>query len=232
MKNLYKLFLFCITTIGCSHEKKTETENNTDVKLPTQYKTDSLTVNKINASQIPKTIQFDGNFKEGYKWNDKNGESIVFTSETGIFRNSKIKHEHDGENDAELYVYCYTGDRLNWKIYDFVHDCPVDLTAEFIDGTFQVTDLNKNGTPEVWTMYKTVCRGDVSPSELKIIMYEGSQKYAMRGETKVMTGIDEQGNAQFYGGDYKMDKFLQNGPAAFKSFAEKLWNNNVAENSN
>ena len=74
-----------------------------------------------------------------------------------------------------------------WKVYDYIDDCPVDIVASFVKNTFKITDLDNNGVAEIWLMYKTVCHGDVSPSEMKIIMYQGNQKFAMRGENKVQT---------------------------------------------
>ena len=42
-------------------------------------------------------------------------------------------------------------------------------------------------------MYKTVCHVDVSPCDMKIIMYQGGQKYAIRGKNKVFYGTWESG---------------------------------------
>lgn len=85
------------------------------------------------------------------------------------------------------YHFLLNNDSVNktWKVYDFINDCPVDLDAKFIKNTFQVTDLNKDGIGEIWIMYNTVCHGDVSPTDMKIIMYQGTQKYTIRGRSKV-----------------------------------------------
>lgn len=109
-----------------------------------------------------------------------------------------------------------------WKLYDFVKDCPVDIDAEFYNQFPKVTDLNKNDVPEVWIMYKTGCHGDVSPVTLKLIMYEGNKKYAMRGENKVQVGTDN-----YLGGEYKFDKSFNSAPDVFKNFAIKLWKENI-----
>jgi hypothetical protein len=77
---------------------------------------------------------------------------------------------------------------------------------------------------EVWIMYTTVCHGDVSPGDMKIIMYEGKQKFAMRGHDKVQVSEKD-----FDGGDYKFDQAFNAGPKAFRDFAVKLWNKNIMQ---
>jgi hypothetical protein len=63
--------------------------------------------------------------------------------------------------------------------------------ASFVKNTFKINDLDHNGIAEIWLMYKIVCHGDVSPCEMKIIIYEEKQKIAMRGENKVQIGIGD-----------------------------------------
>jgi hypothetical protein len=88
----------------------------------------------------------------------------------------------------------------------------------------ELTDLNKNGIPEIWIVYKTYYKGDVSPSTMKLIMYEGKQKYAMRGTSKVrITEIE------FAGGEYKFDKAFESSTSPIKKFAQQLWKKFVVE---
>jgi hypothetical protein len=103
--------------------------------------------------------------------------------------------------------------KLLWKVYDFNKECPVDLDLYFINKTFAVTDLDKNGIAEVWIMYKNYCHGDISPVPTKIIMYEGNTKYALRGESRVNK----------MGGNYTLDDNFRKGNVTFKQYAKKLW---------
>ncbi len=50
-----------------------------------------------------------------------------------------------------------------------------------------ITDLDDNGIAESTFLYKLRCRSDVSPVQLKLIMHQGKEKYALRGETLVPT---------------------------------------------
>ena len=59
---------------------------------------------------------------------------------------------------------------------------------------------------------------------MKIIMYHGQQKYAIRGQNKVQISENE-----FYGGDYQFDKGFANGPKEFLEFAKKLWDKNILQ---
>ncbi|WP_300670242.1 M949_RS01915 family surface polysaccharide biosynthesis protein [Soonwooa sp.] len=231
-KIIASFVLLSLALIACKDDKKIE--ESTIQEHSTEEKIKSLKVSKITEDQLPNAAAFQGIFKEAYEWEDMTGKNVAILSETGIFRNSNIKHENDG-SDAELFAYSYRieGEMTppNWKVYDYIRDCPVDIVAEFIDNTFQITDLDKNGIAEVWMMYKTDCHGDVSPSDMKIIMYEGYQKFAMRGENKIEFGRDDDNNVRYVGGEYKFDEAFLQGPEAFRKFAKQLWNKNIMAGS-
>jgi len=235
MKNIAILLLGLIFFSSCKDEKKAETKESKNQELnKTENENFVLTVQKIDSTQFPASIKYEGFVKNAVRWKDKLGDNIVITTETGYHINKKFEHESENSSDAELFAYHYiiSGNQAKqtWRIYDFIADCPVDIVASFVKNTFQVTDLNNNGIAETWLMYKTTCHGDVSPCDMKIIMYEGNQKYAIRGESKVAVGIDDNGEKQFIGGEYKMDENLKKGPKVFKEFAQKLWKDNLIEN--
>lgn len=231
MKKITILLLAIVLFSSCKSDKKEEITTSTSTEKSTEEPF-VLTVEKIDSTQFPKSIKYEGHIKNAVRWKDKSGDNIVITTETGYHINKKFVHETDG-SDAELFAYHYiiSGNQAKqtWRVYDFISDCPVDLVASFIKDTFQVTDLNNNGIAEVWLMYKTVCHGDVSPSEMKIIMYEGNTKYAMRGENKVQIGVADNGEKQFEGGEFKFDENFKKGQKVFKEFAQKLWNDNLIE---
>lgn len=181
---------------------------------------------KIDAKHLPAGIAYEGKLKSATRWTDANGDNIALISETGEYRNSKFQHDGEDGTDAELFAYHFIIEngkpKLSWKVYDFVSDCPVDLTASFDD--FRISDADKNGTAEVWMVYKTACRGDVSPAEMKVIMFENGKKHAMRGSEKILQGIDDNGNKSYDGGKYTFDAAFLKASKAFRTFAEQLWN--------
>jgi hypothetical protein len=191
-----------------------------------------FSVKPLELTKLPKGIKYEGKIKTAIRWIDSLGDNIAILTETGIYQSKKFKHENDG-SDAELFTYHYLvkGDSAfqTWRVYDFISDCPVDIEAKFITNSFQVTDLNHDGVGEIWIMYKTVCHGDVSPCDMKVIMYQGKQKFAMRGQNKVFEGTDDKGTKHYSGGDYKYDKAFADGPKEFLEFAKKLWDKNIMQ---
>jgi len=187
---------------------------------------DDIDFIKISFENVPKAITYEGRIINAVNWTDKKGKHIIITTETGIHNSSKFSHDDNDGADAELFAYHYikigNSYKLQWKVYDYISDCPVDIEANFIKNTLHITDLDNNGLVEVWLMYTKVCHGDVSPSEMKIIMYQGNQKYGMRGENRIQLNENE-----YMGGDYKFDKDFEESPAGFKKFARIMWNENI-----
>ncbi len=176
----------------------------------------------INADTLmfKKKVKQEGNIVKALEWKEKTEKHFLVLCES-------LKDSND-ERTAKLYAYHFIekGTELEqqWKVYDFEKDCPLDILASFSKESVQLTDLNKNGIPEIWIVYKTYCKGDVSPSTMKLIMYEGKQKYAMRGTSKVR--ITEK---EFAGGEYKFDKAFESSTSPIKKFAQQLWKKFVVE---
>jgi hypothetical protein len=181
---------------------------------------------RLDKSSIPKTIQYTGKFVEGVRWADSTGDNIVLLTRTDNSQSKKAQDE--GFREGALYAYHYkvSGDsgKLTWKVYDFIKDCIVDMIINYVDKSFAVTDLDKDGKAEVWIMYKASCQGDVSPVPMKIIMYEGNKKFALRGTTRVRVS-----ETDYIGGAFTFDEAFKNGPIAFKQYAEKLWKEHKME---
>ena len=134
------------------------------------------------------SLKPDGKIVERKEWVDKTGRNLVFITETGHIptRYESIDADEYSE-DAELHAVLYrqTGDKWKvvWRLQDFVCDCSLDFHVQYLSGSIQITDLDKNGESEVTFLYElTDCRGDVEPSTMKLIMREGAKKYAIRGE--------------------------------------------------
>ncbi|AXB56922.1 M949_RS01915 family surface polysaccharide biosynthesis protein [Flavobacterium fluviale] len=235
MKNFTIALLFAMFFTSCKEDKKEELKSSKNIELSQpQNENFVLTIQKIDSTQFPSSIKYEGFVKNAVRWKDKLGDNIVITTETGYHINKKFEHESESSSDAELFAYHFivSGNEVKqtWKVYDFIADCPVDIVASFVKNTFQVTDLNNNGIAETWVMYKTACHGDVSPCDMKIIMYEDNKKYAVRGESKVQVGVLDNGEKQFIGGEYKLDENFKKGPKVFREFAQKLWKDNLIEN--
>ena len=66
-------------------------------------------------------------------------------------------------------------------------------------------------------VYALGCKGDVSPNEKKLIMYEGGKKYAIRGEELMIMQKDS------IGGTFTADTVFSKAPPVFLSFAKEHW---------
>lgn len=97
----------------------------------------------------------------------------------------------------------------------------------FIEKSFAITDLNKDGKAEFWMMYKVSCQGDVSPVPMKLIRYQDDKKFAARGTTQVKMSA-----TKYIGGKFVFDEAFKNAPVEFRQYAEKLWEQNKEEKWN
>ena len=129
------------------------------------------TLKKFNilGVEVVKTIQFI----------DKNGLNyIIATTEENVkddYTTKRLWVEHFAESTSK-------DPKLLREITDFERDCPVDNQMHLFADSFSITDLDKNGYAEIIFLYKTGCKGDVSPSGLKLMVLENGNKAAIRGK--------------------------------------------------
>ncbi len=214
-----------LISCGEKDSKNMETESaQKDSVTPAETEMTKFSVESLSKKQLPKGLTFDGNVMFIKKYVDNSGEHIVLLTETGVIPSKKIVN-FEGENDAKIYAYDFLmekgTEKQTWKIHDFITNCEFDLLMDFKEKAFQITDLNKNGIAEIWTMYSMTCTSDVSPSELKLIMYEGDKKHAMRGYTLVDIGNNEK-----MGGEFKLDENFNSSGKEIQDYAKKLWKEN------
>lgn len=151
---------------------------------------------------LPSKLDIKGSIKKAFEWNVKDTTHYFVYTETGIKETYPVPKDSisghlngfavdDLENDMKdaayyfyHYISYYSDMQLQWKIYDFVKECPFDIHFHFIHDAFRITDLDNNGQQEIWVMYSLACVSDASPDNLKLIMYEGNTKYAIRGLTR------------------------------------------------
>ena len=184
----------------------------------------TLTTIQIKESDLPKDIKLSGQLKSAITFSDASGEHLLILTESGEFVSKNA--DSDDYRNSELHAFHYLKTNQSfvqtWKVYDFIKECPVDIETEFLPSSPTITDLDNDGIAEIWVIYKTVCHGDVSPSDMKVIMYEDKQKHAMRGRNKV-----EYAPGQFEGGEYNFDQAFNSAPSSFRQFATDLWTKNV-----
>ncbi len=204
-------------------DKKGDNKKTSVVK--TEEK-DTVIVESTNANFIKSNFKFKGKLQEFVKWKDGEGTHIAFSTLTNVHERENVEFD-EYTKERELYVHHYVqtnGAFKNaWNISDFVRDCPVDLTLSFVKKSLQVTDLDKDGIAEVWSMHRSACRGDVSPSTLKLIMYEGTIKHKMEGNAIVQLS-----DTDVEGGNITNTVGFKKGDAFF-DYAQQFWKKNAKE---
>ena len=181
---------------------------------------------QVDTASLPKSIHFAGKIVKAMQWTDKLGDNIVITTETDEVKSGPTADEDSRDASLDAYHFITSEDTVKqlWHVHDFIKECPFDIEAKFNKSTPQITDLDKDNIAEIWLLYKTACRSDVSCANMKIIMYEGQQKCAMREINKVQISETE-----FNGGEYTFDKAFNEGSNEFRDFAVKIWNENILE---
>lgn len=157
----------------------------------------------------------DGVMTAAWRLNSSAQPYTLILSRTGSFSVTE-GDEHSARLYATLFADTADGHQQRWVIQDRVDACPFDITAAFTGAPARVSDADADGVPEFWVSYRVSCRSDVSPSTLKLIGYEGTQKYALRGTSRLQLGDSSEG------GDYQADAAFKAAPLLLE-YAKQLW---------
>ncbi|MCV6630154.1 MAG: hypothetical protein OIF50_09870 [Flavobacteriaceae bacterium] len=119
-----------------------------------------------------------GNYNEkkiifSKKWSNSLGESYFIVT---LEDNALPK---DGENSYKLEVEL----RNSLKtivIKDSIFDCPVEQDLNFIEKSFELTDIDNNGIKEASFAYNKYCRGD-SPDSLNVYLIDRNNVFYIKG---------------------------------------------------
>lgn len=203
---------------------------------------------------VDSRFKFRGKIQEAWQWDDRLGKNVLITSVLGPYT---VKSKETGEETQTIelfavhYIKTDTGYKALWRMNDLIKECELDHVAEFIKGSTTITDLDKDSIAETKVQYKLACRGDVSPSYMKLIMHEDTAKYALRGSMwlrgasgedtvfrvteknvnleKLPVLKDEMARYEQSLGRYETEKDFRNAPAAFLVYARKEWLRYVKE---
>lgn len=108
--------------------------------------------------------------------------------------------------------------KQSWTIRD-ANDCPgLDGDADFFAREVRFSDIDRDGRIEVTVPYRMFCGGGIEPATIKLILRQGSLKFAIRGEAQVRVPSGA------FGGEYKYDKaLLDPRNADFKQHLDGMW---------
>lgn len=207
----YYLLLALIVLFSCTNNgKESEEKKNTADSVLSAVEEVTAAVSAL----LPQPNSFL--LKRAKKWHDASGENWLVLYETGPYI-EKGQTNASAKLSAVLYQKTDSGFIQKWMMQDYIHDCELDLTCSFYDDHLSITDLDSNGIAEIILVYALSCKGDVSPNEKKLIMYEGKNKYAIRGEELMILQKDT------IGGTMQADSSFSKAPAVFLSFAKEHW---------
>jgi len=218
LKKILIVLLISITLTSCrnkeqkSNNEVTKSEKNQVVDTVRNIKKN---INVSNLNPRSNNIIFRSTFK------DNNSEKIFIVSES----------QEEGYL-KQLFFDIYIMDnelKRHISVYDFIKECPVDYTLEYLNNSFEITDLDNDENKEISFLYSMSCKGDISPSKMKLVLIEDNTKYKLRGLRRLKINSSEEIEEYGYG-KYEADSFMLNGPEEFLNFSKEKWQKFVLEN--
>jgi hypothetical protein len=205
------LFLFSLM-LSCKNKKQERSKAPVVQEEKVVSEVEEVTAAVSALLPLPSSYQL----KRAKKWHDVSGENWLVLYETGAYI-EKGQTNASAKLSAVLFQKTDSGFVTKWKMMDQIKDCELDIVCSFYDDHLTITDLDSNGLAEITMLYALSCKGDVSPNEKKLIMYEGTQKYAIRGEELMLLQKDT------IGGSWKADTAFSKAPKAFLAHAVERW---------
>jgi hypothetical protein len=209
----YSVYIIIICFIfSCTNQQEQTTKVITDTIAKKFLPAEEVT--GVVKALLPDPNSF--HLKEARKWYDATGENWLVLYETGSY----IPKGNTGASaklTAILFQKTDTGFVKQWAMSDFITACELDVVCSFYNNHLSVSDLDSNGIAEVMMVYALSCKGDVSPNTKKLILYEGKNKYAIRGEELMIMARDT------IGGGKNNDASFEQLPQVIKDSALKHW---------
>ena len=191
----------------------------------------SFQIDSIGYDELPKYLEFRGTVLEALRWTDSLGENILILTVTGHFNRKEYHNDssYSVEDKSELYAYLFSKKKKDttfhraWKMYDYNNCFGVDWATEFIPKATTITDLDNDGISEITIPYVLICRGGMDPGIMKIISYEGLEKYALRGNTMLFCDAPYPNEGTFVPSEnLQLNKVLS-------TFLKEHWDRNKCE---
>ena len=167
-------------------------------------------------SAVPEILLkgLNGSITGTYLFKDKLGSHALLL----LRKNKTLKNKLDNISlQAMQFSLKDSSWGQEWIIKDNLLCEGLDLDADFIKSLTRITDLDSNGIAETTVAYHLACLGGIDTKPTKVIMRQGKEKYAIRGESIVKI----EGSKPF-GGSFVSDKSLDLKPT-FKWHLMEIW---------
>lgn len=163
-------------------------------------------------------IKTEGKFVNSKKVNGKKVLGEYVGGKTDTLWSAEAEYRIQG-----LFTYHYVIDKKDtlrtlWKNIDQVSECSFkNINAKYLSKPI-ITDLDKDGTAEVWFVYQLGCRdNNKTPLVVKIALYIGKDCHMFKGTQVILDGD------KTIGGEVKPDKSFENLSQAHRDYALALW---------
>jgi hypothetical protein len=149
---------------------------------------------------------------DAFEVKDANGKCYLLRGKNFLEGNNQLVVTYlEPAADKPKILTSYVEDLMN---------CQFDLVEEHIKEV-KITDLDADGTAELMMMFKLDCTSDVSPNKLYLALFEGEDRYIMKGVTEV-DGM---------GGEFEADEAFKANETFLKA-ATDFWNQHKTESYN
>lgn len=211
------------TTIPTSQTETTD-ENEVETTSTTETPKDNMDQgpSKVEllakGTKFPDGVAFKGEFKEGAKWTDRNGEHYIIISQytEGEFFSPSWKSEFY----ASEYLIKDGKATLAWDIKDFAQKHFQDVA--YFPQTLVVEDVDNDGLMESCFFYN-IDQDGLDPMNVKMMLHTKGEKLAIRGKLpKTEADFDER-----Y--EKNVDPAFAKHHNLLKDYANEKWDAFVAE---
>lgn len=171
--------------------------------------------NKQNVPQndLPKEISFEGELCQAVLLEAYADSFMVVCSTKKIVRNAYSQ-------SADLVIACYlkqsNGYTLYWRIIEYLDLCDAELLVNPFAEATEATDLNYDGSPEIWIVYQFGCKHPSDGVMQKLIVYERTKKMSLKGLTGQKVTKTADPLLQF-------DAALKGSEGSFRKYASEKW---------
>lgn len=253
MNPIFKRYFYClfilylsVFLIACSPSPVSQTPlqsaNKPDTVVQVKAAFSGM-VKSLNKSEVAQNL-YRWNLLAARQWEDADGLHILTVSRS----DRKLERQDEYMNEfyfveMQMRQYAKTGDgyRLEWQAHDHVRDCLFDMWMGLVGDAIFVTDMDSNGHAETTLIYSLSCRSDISPAEMKLLMYEKGEKMALRGsmfleiagallnrntfnpDLSALRPKPQKDDYEKLFGRYEHARDFKNKPESFLKFAKNKW---------
>lgn len=171
-------------------------------------------------ADLPGDFEVRGSVMGGLRWTDNNGDNfIVFSNETLEGDDSDCEAVPCDPKTlllrADHIAVASSGTQVLRRMKAREANCEFDLVSTIVEQSLGVTDLDEDGIGEASFAFRISCASDMGPLVLKLLLFEGGDKYIIRGHTRYAD--------QDLGDDKEIDALLRKADSRFLDHATALW---------